>query len=125
MLRITLYYAPWCVWSQQFIPAWNQIKYELDQIKPNLYREYKDTGSMTKKFNILGYPTIRIEKGGVEYDYNNKDRTAKAILTEFLKGINISLLKKQNDSSDDDDSTDNSDDYDNDQIDENNTIINI
>lgn len=82
--KITLFYANWCPYSQEFLPIWQklieilddlQIKYEtIDCTNRNSRDDIKIEGHI-----VFGYPTMYITNNGKTIEYKGK-RTVKCIL---------------------------------------------
>ncbi|KAM9774837.1 protein disulfide-isomerase A4 [Syngnathus typhle] len=76
------FYAPWCGHCKQFAPEYENIAQILKENQPPIpvakvdATEAKDLGS---RFEVSGYPTIKIFKKGEAIDYDG-DRTEKAIV---------------------------------------------
>ncbi|XP_019731099.1 protein disulfide-isomerase A4 isoform X1 [Hippocampus comes] len=76
------FYAPWCGHCKQFAPEYEMIAQTLKENDPPIpvakvdATEAKDLGS---RFEVSGYPTIKILKRGQPVDYDG-DRTQKAIV---------------------------------------------
>ncbi|XP_051909952.1 protein disulfide-isomerase A4 isoform X2 [Hippocampus zosterae] len=76
------FYAPWCGHCKQFAPEYEKIAQTLKENDPPIpvakvdATEAKDLGS---RFEVSGYPTIKILKRGQPVDYDG-DRTQKAIV---------------------------------------------
>lgn len=87
--KIILYYADWCFHCKTFKEEWAKIKAECKK-KGIKYEEYEDGRNkaeiMSAKPKIDGYPTIRIEKGPIKYDYEGP-RETKYILKELDSNI--------------------------------------
>lgn len=87
-VELTLYHANWCGHCQEFKPVWNKVKLENknQNIKfIDLEESELDKDKLPKigRQTIRGFPTIKINDNGMEYEYNGK-RTYKA----FSKFIN-------------------------------------
>ena len=94
MTKISLYYADWCGHCNAFKPTWNSLKKLFD--KNNVeYAEFEDTKNKeeVELANIMGFPTIKIEKDGEEYDYNGP-RNVNDIIHEVLPNLQIGGSKK-------------------------------
>ncbi|XP_077480314.1 protein disulfide-isomerase A4 isoform X1 [Stigmatopora argus] len=81
------FYAPWCGHCKQFAPEYEKIAQTLKENDPPIpvakvdATEAKDVGS---RFEVSGYPTIKILKRGEAVDYDG-DRTEKAIVERVLQ----------------------------------------
>ena len=85
MTKITLYHAEWCGHCKNFIPVWNELKTQLEShnIEHSEFEHSKDA-KIIEASNIDGFPTIKINKNGDEYEYQGK-RNKEDIMTELLK----------------------------------------
>ncbi|KAI7809378.1 protein disulfide-isomerase TMX3 precursor [Triplophysa rosa] len=72
-LWLVEFYAPWCAYCHTFEPIWYEVGAEL-----------KSMGSPVN-FNIHGYPTIKLFKGELSFDYKGP-RTKDAII-EFTNRV--------------------------------------
>lgn len=80
--KVILFYADWCGYCQQLMPIWNKVKKNLKD-KVN-FEEYNHEAKFdTKKYTILGYPTIMVEKGGKLTLFS--DMRTEEKLTSFIK----------------------------------------
>lgn len=89
MTKISLYYADWCGHCTSFKPTWNSLKkmFKKNDIE---YAEFEDSKNKkeVENANIQGFPTIKIEKDGVEYDYKGS-RNVNDIIHEVLPNFQI------------------------------------
>lgn len=92
-VELIIFYTTWCPHSKTAIKAWNDLKPNYDNKVYNKYRVLlkevdcdKDV-EMADKYNIEGYPTIKLVKNEgtevVEYDAKLNDET----LNEFLSSV--------------------------------------
>ncbi len=69
MTTVTLYYSDNCSHCIKFKPTWNNFKKQLPKnIKTEEYENSKNS-DIIEKNNIEYYPTIKINKNGVSYEY--------------------------------------------------------
>jgi len=92
-VKITLYHANWCGHCKNFIPQWNALTKFFDEHNIS-YDDFEDkrNSNEIQEAGIQGFPTIRINKNGNEYDYNGP-RTADAIINEL--GIQLGGSNKE------------------------------
>lgn len=92
-VELIIFYTTWCPHSKTAIKTWNTLKPSYDNKVYNKYRVLlkeidcdKDV-EMADKYNIEGYPTIKLVKNNgkevVEYDAKLNDDT----LNEFLNSV--------------------------------------
>ena len=81
--KVTLYHANWCGHCKNFLPNWNALTKYFDSHNIN-YEDFEDQANseVIQKAGIEGFPTIRINKNGEEYDYMG-DRSVDAIINEL------------------------------------------
>ncbi|XP_069816479.1 protein disulfide-isomerase A4 isoform X2 [Dendropsophus ebraccatus] len=78
------FYAPWCGHCKQFAPEYEKIAETLKKNDPPIPVAKVDATEATKlaeKYDISGYPTIKIFKKGQPVDYDGS-RTEKAIVSK-------------------------------------------
>lgn len=80
--KIILFYADWCGYCQQFLPIWNKVKNKLKD-KVNFVEYNHEAKYDTKKYTIVGYPTVLIEKDGKLTPYS--DMRTEEKVTSFIK----------------------------------------
>ncbi|KAG8009401.1 Polycystic kidney disease 1 like 1 [Nibea albiflora] len=76
------FYAPWCGHCKQFVPEYEKIAQTLKESDPAVPVAKVDATVATElanRFEVSGYPTIKILKNGEPVDYDG-DRTEKAIV---------------------------------------------
>lgn len=80
---ITLYYANWCGHCHSFMPTWDALKgfFKQHGIKAKQYED-KTNPTEIKSAGINGFPTIKINKNGKEYEYRGP-RDADSIIYEL------------------------------------------
>jgi len=85
--KVMLFKADWCPYCTNFLPEWNnltsKIGNKVDCIK---YDSDKDQ-NIINKYNIEGFPTIKIEYKSILIEYKGK-RTADDIIS-FLQNNSI------------------------------------
>jgi thiol-disulfide isomerase/thioredoxin len=90
--ELMLFYVDWCPHCKTAKPIWEDLKAEYQNKTVNgyyiLFTEINCTNESTeiekliKKYNIEGYPTIKLVKDGQIIDFDSK--VTKETLTEFL-----------------------------------------
>jgi len=81
-VRVDLYHATWCGHCVQFQPEWEKLKKQLDnKYGGGCWREFEASADkkIIQQAGVHGFPTIRINVGSKEEDYNG-NRTASAIM---------------------------------------------
>ena len=91
----TLYYADWCPHCKTAKPIWNDLKTQYQNKTINGYQvlfteincttENAETEQMMNKYNIEGFPTIKLIKDGQIIEYDAKP--TKDTLNEFLNTV--------------------------------------
>lgn len=89
--ELYLFYTTWCPACKKAKPIWNQVKEEFNGQEINgkrvIFREVDcdKNEDLADKFNIEGYPTIKMVTGGnvVEYDA----RPDRDTLVEFMQSV--------------------------------------
>ncbi|RDD36733.1 Protein disulfide-isomerase A4 [Trichoplax sp. H2] len=86
-LCIVLFHAPWCDHCSKFFPDYEEAaKTFLVQDNPIPFGsldgdQYKD---ITKRYDIVGYPSMKVFKNGVAYDFD-KGRSVAGIIRQLLQ----------------------------------------
>ncbi|XP_034717427.1 protein disulfide-isomerase A4 isoform X2 [Etheostoma cragini] len=76
------FYAPWCGHCKQFAPEYEKIAQTLKENDPPIPVAKVDAtvaSDVASRFDVSGYPTIKIMKNGEPVDYDG-ERTEKAIV---------------------------------------------
>uniref|UniRef100_A0A3Q3FQF1 Protein disulfide-isomerase A4 n=1 Tax=Labrus bergylta TaxID=56723 RepID=A0A3Q3FQF1_9LABR len=76
------FYAPWCGHCKQFVPEYEKIAQALKENDPPVPVAKVDAtvaSDLATRFEVSGYPTIKILKNGEPVDYDG-ERTEKAIV---------------------------------------------
>ena len=90
---IILFYTNWCPHSRNAMTQWNKVKTVYDNKKKGNYIvHFKEVDcdeeeDIADKFNIKGYPTIKLEKSKseiIEFDAKPTDKTLIAFLDTVL-----------------------------------------
>lgn len=69
-----LFYAPWCFYSQQMMPAWDLAGQKLMLHDPPVPLARIDThryGSIGEKYGIQAFPTMKLFVDGAVFDYDS------------------------------------------------------
>jgi thiol-disulfide isomerase/thioredoxin len=92
---LMLFYVDWCPHCKTAKPAWNNIKSEYENKTINGYKviftevnctdETAEVEQMMNKYNIEGFPTIKLLKDGQVIEYDAKP--TKETLTQFLNTV--------------------------------------
>lgn len=87
--ELYLFYTEWCPHCKKTKPIWQSLKNDLENkefkgVKLNFIEVDcdKDT-ALAEKFNVQGYPTIKLVKGNQVIEYDAKP--SKDTLMEFLQ----------------------------------------
>jgi thiol-disulfide isomerase/thioredoxin len=93
--ELLFFYADWCPHCKAAKPIWNDIKSEFQNKTVNGYNvlfteinctsENAETEQMMNKYNIEGFPTIKLLKDGQIIEYDAKP--TKETLREFLNTV--------------------------------------
>jgi len=93
--ELLFFYADWCPHCKTAKPIWNEIKTEFQNRTINGYNilfteincsnENAETEQMMNKYNIEGFPTIKLLKDGQIIEYDAKP--TKDTLREFLNTV--------------------------------------
>ena len=93
--ELLLFYVDWCPHCKTAKPVWNDIKSEYENKTINGYKviftevncteETAEVEQMMNKYNIEGFPTIKLLKDGQVIEYDAKP--TKETLTQFLNTV--------------------------------------
>ena len=93
--ELLLFYVDWCPHCKTAKPVWNDIKSEYENKTINGYKviftevncteETAEVEQMMNKYNIEGFPTIKLLKDGQVIEYDAKP--TKDTLTQFLNTV--------------------------------------
>jgi len=93
--ELMLFYADWCPHCKTAKPIWSELKNQYQNKTINGYQviftdvncttESAETEQMMNKYNIEGFPTIKLLKDGQIIEYDAKP--TKETLTEFLNTV--------------------------------------
>ncbi|XP_016395335.1 protein disulfide-isomerase TMX3-like [Sinocyclocheilus rhinocerous] len=93
-LWLVEFYAPWCAYCHTFEPIWHEVGAELKSMGSPVNVGKIDTTvhtSIASEFNIRGYPTIKLFKGELSFDYKGP-RTKDAII-EFTNRVSGPVVR--------------------------------
>jgi thiol-disulfide isomerase/thioredoxin len=93
--ELLFFYANWCPHCKTAKPIWNELKTEYENKTINGYKvtftevdcteETVESDKMMNKYNVEGYPTIKLLKDGQVIEYDAKP--TKATLEQFLNTV--------------------------------------
>jgi thiol-disulfide isomerase/thioredoxin len=93
--ELLFFYADWCPHCKTAKPIWNDLKTEYENKTINGYKvlftevdcstENAEVDKMMNKYNVEGYPTIKLLKDGQVIEYDAKP--SKETLKEFLNTV--------------------------------------
>lgn len=93
--ELLFFFADWCPHCKAAKPIWNDLKSEYENKTINGYNvifteidcstESAEVDKMMNKYNIEGYPTIKLLKDGQIIEYDAKP--SKATLIQFLNTV--------------------------------------
>jgi len=93
--ELLFFYANWCPHCKSAKPIWEELKAEYANKKVNGYnivfteidcsQETTESDKMMNKYNVEGYPTIKLLKDGQVIEYDAKP--SKATLEQFLNTV--------------------------------------
>jgi thiol-disulfide isomerase/thioredoxin len=93
--ELLFFYADWCPHCKTAKPIWNDLKAEYENKTINGYKvvftdvncseENAEVEKMMNKYNVEGYPTIKLLKDGQVIEYDAKP--SKDTLTQFLNTV--------------------------------------
>jgi thiol-disulfide isomerase/thioredoxin len=93
--EIMFFYVDWCPHCKTAKPAWNDVKSEYENKTINGYKvifteincteETAEVESLMNKYNIEGFPTIKLLKDGQVIEYDAKP--TKETLIQFLNTV--------------------------------------
>jgi thiol-disulfide isomerase/thioredoxin len=93
--ELLFFFADWCPHCKAAKPIWNDLKAEYENKTINGYHvvfteidcstETAEVDKMMNKYNVEGYPTIKLLKDGQVIEYDAKP--SKETLTQFLNTV--------------------------------------
>jgi len=94
-VTIMLFYATWCTFCKVAKPIWDDVKQEYDDVLVNgrrvVFKEIDcsdksaESTEMMDKYDVSGYPTIKMVKDGQVYDFDAKP--TKTTIIEFMNTV--------------------------------------
>jgi len=81
------FYAPWCGHCKQLVPIWEQVGHELLGKVSVAKVDATQSTYTAKRFDIKGYPTIKLLSGGLVYDYSGQ-RSREELVKFASQGSN-------------------------------------
>ncbi|XP_050984581.1 protein disulfide-isomerase TMX3a [Labeo rohita] len=93
-LWLVEFYAPWCAYCHTFEPIWHEVGAELKSMGSPVNVGKIDTTvhtSIGSEFNIRGYPTIKLFKGNLSFDY--KGLKTKDAIIEFTNRVSGPVVR--------------------------------
>ncbi|XP_049976260.1 protein disulfide-isomerase TMX3 isoform X2 [Alexandromys fortis] len=88
------FYAPWCGHCKKLEPIWNEVGLEMKSIGSPVKVGKMDAtsySSIASEFGVRGYPTIKLLKGDLAYNYRGP-RTKDDII-EFAHRVSGALIR--------------------------------
>ncbi|XP_060949573.1 protein disulfide-isomerase TMX3-like [Limanda limanda] len=82
------FYAPWCGYCKKLEPVWNDVGMELKSSGSPVHVGKMDAtaySGMASEFGVRGYPTIKLLKGDLAYNY--KGPRTKDDIVEFANRV--------------------------------------
>lgn len=80
--KICFFYVDWCPHCKTALPEWNKFKSEMNNTDVNGYKlicveyncttETSEVTNLINKYNIEGYPTVKLIKDNEIYDFDAK-----------------------------------------------------
>jgi len=93
--KFMFFYTPWCPHCKTAKPIWDELKtqyqnktingYQVIFTEINCTEETAEVDKMMNKYNVEGYPTIKLLKDGQVIEYDAKP--SKETLTQFLNTV--------------------------------------
>lgn len=93
--QLMLFYADWCPHCKKAKPEWEKMKSEYDGkmingyiivfVDHNCTEENTETAELSNKYNIEGYPTIKLIKDDQVIEYDAKP--TKSTMETFLQSV--------------------------------------
>ncbi|XP_068955675.1 protein disulfide-isomerase TMX3 isoform X1 [Petaurus breviceps papuanus] len=88
------FYAPWCAHCRRLEPVWNEVGLEMKRLRSPVKVGKMDATSYTSiasEFGVRGYPTIKLLKNDLAYNYRGP-RTRDDII-EFAHRVSGALIR--------------------------------
>ncbi|XP_062235398.1 protein disulfide-isomerase TMX3-like [Platichthys flesus] len=85
---LVTFYAPWCGYCKKLEPVWNDVGMELKSSGSPVHVGKMDAtaySGMASEFGVRGYPTIKLLKGDLAYNY--KGPRTKDDIVEFANRV--------------------------------------
>ena len=94
---LTLFAADWCGHTKNFMPTWNEVTSELDNMGVK-HKLVKDTDrELMQKHRIQGFPTIKMVKGNTTESVEHNGGRSKDEVINFVKSVLNKPVESNND----------------------------
>jgi thiol-disulfide isomerase/thioredoxin len=94
IVNLMLFYVDWCPHSKSAISEWELLKEEYNGKNVNgytiMFEEYnctRENENLISKYNIKGFPTIKLIKNDQIFEYIEPSKPTKNTMEQFLNGF--------------------------------------